>query len=204
MVYTRYVDSREEQYRRNVRLATILALTITIVAFLWLRQPEPKHYGPRTGIRATLILPDNVVLTELPESPKVVRPRLPVADPGGEASDPSVGQHEWVDTVRHVSVPVLEAVPFWRVEVKPQALHLETPVYPEICRLTGIEGQVVVRALVDSTGSVSDVQLAASSGSSVLDTAAIAAARKSRFSPGRQRDRAVAVWVSIPFRFRLQ
>ena len=38
----------------------------------------------------------------------------------------------------------------------------------------------------------------------MLDDAAIAAAKQFKFKPGKQRDRYVKVWMTIPFTFRLK
>jgi protein TonB len=73
-----------------------------------------------------------------------------------------------------------------------------------MARTAGIEGQTVVEALVATDGSVSDARVLKSSGNASLDQAAVDAAMRSRFSPAKQRDKPVRVWVSIPFRFTLQ
>jgi protein TonB len=61
----------------------------------------------------------------------------------------------------------------------------------------------VVKALVDIDGSIMDVQILKSSGNQMLDEAALAAARKWKFTPAKQRDKFVRVYVSIPVNFRL-
>jgi protein TonB len=58
--------------------------------------------------------------------------------------------------------------------------------------------------LVDIDGSVREVKILKSSGNQMLDQSALAAARKSRFTPARQRDKFVRVWVSRPFKFLLK
>jgi TonB family protein len=94
-------------------------------------------------------------------------------------------------------------VPFSKVEVKPQPISIPEAEYPEKARKAGIEGQTVVEALVDVDGSIADARVYASSGNSLLDQAAVAAAMEATFNPATQRGRPVRVWVSLPFRFRL-
>ncbi len=65
-----------------------------------------------------------------------------------------------------------------------------------------IEGQVFLRLLVDTTGGIADVKVIKSL-NELLDVEAIKAARQWRFSPARQRDKAVRVWVEVPVRFQL-
>ena len=100
-------------------------------------------------------------------------------------------------------VPVMDAVPFYKVEVKPQPVSVPAPNYPEIVRSAGIEGSAVVEALLDFDGSVMDVRVIKSAGNQMLDAAASDAARKARFTPAKQRDKPVRVWISIPYRFIL-
>jgi protein TonB len=94
-------------------------------------------------------------------------------------------------------------VPFWKVEVKPQPINIPVPTYPDMARTAGIEGQAVVEALVDVDGSVADARILKPSGNASLDQAAVDAAMRAKFTPAKQRDKAVRVWVSIPFRFTL-
>jgi TonB family protein len=56
--------------------------------------------------------------------------------------------------------------------------------------------------LIDTKGNVEDVRVIKSN--PMLDDAAIAAAWQFKFTPAKQRDRLVKVWMSIPFHFRLK
>ncbi len=76
------------------------------------------------------------------------------------------------------------------------------PEYPDFARRAGIEGRVIVKAWVDPTGSVRDVQLLRGT-HELLDEAAVAAVRRWTFTPAKQNGRPVSVWVSIPVTFRL-
>jgi protein TonB len=71
-------------------------------------------------------------------------------------------------------------------------------------RDAGIEGTAVVEALLDLDGSVMDARVLKSSGNQSLDASAIEAALKAKFTPAKQRDKAVRVWISIPYRFTLK
>ena len=96
-----------------------------------------------------------------------------------------------------------QPVPFYKVEVKPQPVSIPAPGYPEMVRSAGIEGSAVVEALLDVDGSVMEVRILKSAGNQMLDAAASDAARKARFTPAKQRDKPVRVWISIPYRFIL-
>jgi protein TonB len=86
----------------------------------------------------------------------------------------------------------------------PVLLSSVIPAYPEGARSRGIEGQVVLRFVVDQSGGVEpDVQVVTSL--PMLDQAAIDAVRRWRFSPARDRDgNPVRVQVSVPLQFTLR
>lgn len=78
------------------------------------------------------------------------------------------------------------------------------PTYPHAARSAGIEGQVVLRAMVDVDGLIKPpVQVVRSIPE--LDEAAIAALNRWKFRPGHDADgQPVQVMVDVPIRFRLQ
>lgn len=88
-------------------------------------------------------------------------------------------------------------------EVPPVPVEQPTPVYPELARLSGIEGRVIVRVTVGITGRVEDAMVVQGA-HELLDEAALEAAREWVFVPARQQSVPVATWVHIPFRFSLR
>ena len=68
-------------------------------------------------------------------------------------------------------------------------------------RIEAAEGRVVLRLLVLVDGTVGRIEIAASSGSQVLDDAAAAAARQWRFAPAALDGSPIDAWVLIPVRF---
>ena len=74
--------------------------------------------------------------------------------------------------------------------------------YPEIARKAGIEGRVVVQFIIDEQGNVVDPVVVRGIGGG-CDEAAIEAVKNVKFTPGRQRGRAVRVRYSLPITFRL-
>jgi len=77
-------------------------------------------------------------------------------------------------------------------------------VYPEIAQEAGIEGTVVVQAFVNEFGVVSECIILKGMPNTGLEEAAIAAIKKTRFKPAKQRDRNVGVYISIPVIFKLK
>jgi len=76
------------------------------------------------------------------------------------------------------------------------------PEYPEEARVKGVEGLVVVVALVNESGSVEDVALETGV-DPLLDQAAIRAAYRTSFYPYLLDGIAQAVYVRMPYRFEL-
>ena len=196
------VRVRERVYARNVRLAAISAILLLLVGFLLIKQPAARPFELRSP---------NVVLLDIPVSqspvlPKPprprVKPRLPVVSPDGR-DDVDPGRTDgWdslpkVDTAKALSTYKIGEV----VEHMSEAVFLLEPAYPELARMAGIGGRVLVKLLVDVDGTVIDVGLLAGSGNSTLDRAALQAAARARFTPGRQGIQTVRVWIAIPYSF---
>lgn len=77
------------------------------------------------------------------------------------------------------------------------------PDYPRRARQLGFEGTVLIDVKVNSNGGVDEAAIAASSGYSMLDEAALLAVKQWRFKPARRGDLPVAAVVQVPVRFRL-
>jgi len=78
------------------------------------------------------------------------------------------------------------------------------PVYPEIARQRGQEGQVALLVNVDSHGNAANVSIDLSSGHSLLDQAALKAIQSWKFNPAFRNGEAVPGTVRVPVLFRLQ
>ncbi len=87
------------------------------------------------------------------------------------------------------------------VEELPEAVTKSIPVYPDIAREAGVDGQVMVQALVGKDGKVKDVRVVKSI--PMLDAAAVAAVRQWVFKPALSNNKPVAVWVAVPVKFSL-
>lgn len=65
----------------------------------------------------------------------------------------------------------------------------------------GIEGETVLMIHITADGSVDSAYVHESSGYQQFDSAAVMAAHRLRFNPGRKGDRRVHVWAKLPVRF---
>lgn len=90
------------------------------------------------------------------------------------------------------------------VEHPPVPVSRVLPEYPSAARSRGLEGEVVLRAIVDRRGAVEPNVVVVES-IPLLDQAAIEALRQWRFQPGRDAyDRPVRVIIEVPLRFQLR
>jgi periplasmic protein TonB len=200
------LEWEERYYSVAVRIAATFALIVTTGAFLVL--PKEFIVQPYQLKRSVETIMESLPpqLEKLAEPPKAEKPAtVPVAAATeAEIQQQTIESTTFTEVVKRTDETDIPVVPFWKVEVKPQPVNIPTPAYPEMARNAGIEGQTVVEALVDVDGSVADARVLKSAGNQSLDAAAIEAARRAKFTPAKQRDKPVRVWVSIPFRFTLQ
>lgn len=81
--------------------------------------------------------------------------------------------------------------------------RLVRPEYPDEARERNIEGVVEVLALVDTTGSVLQIQIVGGTREPVLESAAAKAILECRFRPYRVADQARRVWAAYRIAFSL-
>ena len=77
------------------------------------------------------------------------------------------------------------------------------PPYPQLALEAGEQGSVGIRAVVEPNGRPSNVRLARSSGHRRLDMAALAAAKKYRFTPATQNGQPIRFVYTFNLNFRL-
>ncbi len=96
-----------------------------------------------------------------------------------------------------------EAPPdFVPYEKGPVEVKVVQPEYPEIAKKAGIEGTVWVKIWVDKEGKPKKV-VKLKSDAEIFDDPAIKAAYQFVFTPAVMNNGPVAVWVSVPFHFKL-
>ena len=81
--------------------------------------------------------------------------------------------------------------------------RMAPPEYPSDALARREHGQVVLKVLVATDGSASQIELESSSGSESIDTAAITAVKTWQFNPGSHNGSPVTGWVLVPINFEL-
>jgi len=77
------------------------------------------------------------------------------------------------------------------------------PVYPEIARVRGYEGVVLVFAEILPNGRVGKAKISKSSGYAILDQSAIRAIKPWKFEPAKKSGNPFTAWVELPIKFIL-
>jgi periplasmic protein TonB len=78
------------------------------------------------------------------------------------------------------------------------------PAYPPLARRRNYQGTVMLDVLVDRQGRATQVNVARSSGHTLLDQSALESVRRWRFEPARRFGQPVEMWVQVPVRFALE
>jgi len=91
---------------------------------------------------------------------------------------------------------------FVPVEKQPQVVNQVSPKYPDLAQRAGIEGRVLVKIWVDKDGKPRKAVILKSD-AEIFNQPAQDAAMATRFTPAIMNKGPVAVWVVIPYTFKL-
>lgn len=90
------------------------------------------------------------------------------------------------------------------VDQRPAIARRVLPEYPQRARRLNVQGKVFVRLIVDTSGQPKECKIHKADPAGYFEDAALAAARKTRFIPGKVKGRAVNTVVLVPFVFALR
>ena len=154
--------------------------------------PPPQRPRARAEAPQPAASPPARVPAERPAEPHAGK--APPAPPGITANAPAPQIPPAEGNAPALTPPVFSAA----------YLKNPPPEYPLAARRRGQEGLVLLAVRVNESGSPVEVRVAESSGSSVLDDAALEAVKRWSFVPARRGDLTIAAWVEVPVRFRLR
>lgn len=162
-------------------------------------------------------LPPEIVIPPPPEA--LARPATPVIGPTEIDEDITIAPTTFADNpveelpppptsvAESTSDPTTAFTPYTvrpdvrnRREVE-RALERE---YPPLLRDAGIGGTTLVWFYIDAEGIVQETRIHTPSGHRSLDEAALRVAEIIEFTPALNRDRRVAVWISLPITFMIR
>ena len=213
-VIKNYKADLRASYSRNIKLSVIAIVALIIVAF--------KISPTEESLSGTIIQPQDIIRIEdiinTVQKPKIPDP--PAKPKIIEASIDDITEDLILDNIdifedapttqpsRHDRPKVVdEDVIFVWSEVMPEPIGgikaiQEKVVYTEIARLAGIDGTVIIEAIIDKEGNVIDARIERDIGGG-LGESALNAVRATMFSPGKQRGKPVKVKIMIPIKFVL-
>ncbi len=121
-----------------------------------------------------------------------VQPNVPTGDGAGGN----------VQVQQDIKIEDEDPADFVPVEKNPVPVKTVNPEYPELAKKAGMEGTVWVKILVDKEGKAKKAQIIKSD-SEIFNEPALEAAKQWVFTPAMMNNGPVAVWASVPFRFKL-
>ncbi len=211
-------------------IGLILSLLVVWLAFEWSSTEKQVSVFEETAevVEAEEMVP---ITQETPPPPPTATPKIPVLSDQIDIvddeiqvddnlfmnleDDASMGV-EIMDYVETVEEEVVEedAIPFQFVEEKPTFMGgdantfskwvNERLVYPEIAKENGVSGRVTLQFTVNTDGSVSNIKVLRGVDPSLDKEAVRVVSMSPKWTPGKQRDRAVKVTYTFPVIFQLR
>ncbi len=189
-----------------------LSLAVLMVLFSFLVSPkmEIKPYKHKEiKVQVIDIPPEIKEIVKPPEEQPTpqVKQLIIAEDSEGEDDDVEIVEtisETTLDMTKETEAPVVEIPDKYTIaEVQPIPIKQVRPNYPESVKKLGIEGTVVLWAVIDKKGNVVKVEVKKSV-FPTLDEEAIKALKQWKFSPAKNNGKPVSVWVTIPFEFFLK
>jgi|SRR5574344_139606 protein TonB len=210
-----------------VEIGFIISLLVVLMAFDWTTKDKKVEVlqAEKSAVTEAEIVP--ITQEETPPPPDT--PKIPVLSDQIEIVDDNIKVEntivnvednntgvqimDYVETAKEETVAE-EAIPFQLVEEKPKfnngdanefskwvANNLQ---YPEVAKENGVQGRVMLQFTVNPDGSVSDVKVLRGVDPSLDKEAVRVVSTSPKWTPGRQRDRAVKVTYTFPVIFQLR
>ena len=212
-----------------LEIGLVIALAVTGAAFAISTKPEPEPYTPpKQDVREqefemdrtvqqqeqqqpeqqkakTQVLAD--VLTIVSNDTKIETPDLLFSDDASAFEDFEFEVEEVVEQIveEEIFVTAEEMPTFQGGDLSKFRNWVQSNVkYPQIALENGIQGNVVIKFVVEKDGKLSNIQVLQSP-DKTLSEAAIAVLQKSpKWKPGKQRNKPVRVTYTLPVSFRIQ
>ncbi len=211
-------------------IGLIISLLVVWLAFEWSTTDKQVSVFEETAevVEAEEMIP---ITQETPPPPPTAAPKIPILSDQIDIvddeiqvddnlfmnleDDASMGVEimDYVETVEEETVEE-EAIPFQFVEEKPSFMGgdanafskwvNERLVYPEIAKENGVSGRVTLQFTVNTDGSVSNIKVLRGVDPSLDKEAVRVVSMSPKWTPGKQRDRAVKVTYTFPVIFQLR
>jgi periplasmic protein TonB len=193
-------------YPVYMRWALLVSFVVFTLVFLFSPVLVIDPYTLTEDTIEVIDIPDAIDIPPPPE--ELPKPQVPIeAAPDAEVEDDvEIADTLVEDFSDFNSLPTGGAGGsgngFVAFDTKPEIINYVKPKYSEFAREAGLEGTVMIDVLVGTDGRVKEARISRSV-HSALDSEALVAARRAVFSPGKQREIPVEVWVTLPYNFTL-
>jgi TonB family protein len=170
------------------------------------RPLAPQRTAPPSISAAPLAAPSKIV-PEVPAIAELPAPGALDGPPGVSVGMPDGSGIVPLEVVSPSPLPVAQPVDRQPLKVggsirAPKRISASAPVYPPVAIGAHVEGEVLLEALIDEQGRVSDVRVIRSV--ALLDTAAVDAVRTWRYTPTLLNGVPVSVLMTVKVTFTLQ
>jgi len=211
-----------DEDRKKLRWALIIAIIIHVGIFL-IHLPEIVYSEPKKAEKAKVYVVQQLRFKPPPpqQQQELLKPRtkkIPIPDPTPDEPEP-------IRVVEEVDQPDLDipvddsligipegpppsAEPTGPIEVggnvrPPEKISYPQPAYTEIARKARIQGVVIVQAIIDKQGNVTNVKVLKGLPMG-LEEAAVEAIKTWKFKPATLNGKPVAVYYNLTVNFKLQ
>lgn len=224
MISRTYSMDDRKDYRRyyliNMEIGLIVALGLLLILFKIHFYPEQEIELP-DQVQEVVKMEEIVQTKQQEHVPAPPKPMVPVAVPNSEViADEILDFDAELDMGSQIDLPAAppaqakkeetnpENEVFVVVEHMPELIgglpNLQRKIkYPEMARMAGIEGRVIVQFTITERGTVINPVVVRGIGGG-CDEEAVRAIKEARFKPGMQRGRPVKVRYTIPINFNMK
>ena len=164
------------------------------------KEPPP----PVVPVRSRARVDEGLVIPVPPSEAPPLEPPAAGGRTGGETIGSGLDLSGSLEGRGRTEVEPVPVRGIWTpVDELPVEIREFKPEYPEIARQAGVEGLVIVHAMIGKDGRVMRVELDETRSIPLLNEAALEAAKRWVFKPAITNGRPVVVWFAIPFHFVL-
>ena len=211
-----------------VEIGLVISLAITLFAFEW--TSTETEVAVLEDTQEVVLEEEIIPITQEAPPPPPAAPKIPVLSDQIDIVDDEIEVDDdlfmnleddaslGVEIMDYVEVEEEvveeEAIPFQLVEEKPSFQGGDANqfskwvnqrlVYPEIAKENGVQGRVTLQFTVEKDGTVTKVKVLRGVDPSLDKEAVRVVSSSPKWSPGKQRDRAVPVTYTFPVIFQLR
>ena len=212
-----------------VEIGLVVSLLITYLAFEWTSKETSTAVLEDT---TEILVEEEIISTNIdtPPPPPAAAPKIPVLSDQIDIVDDEIELEDdmfmnleddsslGVEIMDYVEVEEEvveeEAIPFQLIEDRPKFQGGDASnfskwvnqrlVYPEIEKENGVQGRVMLQFTIEKDGSLTKVKVLRGVDPSIDKEAVRVVSTSPKWSPGKQRDRAVPVTYTFPVVFQLR